>query len=253
MAEAIPQVEQDSEATSERTCPDCNAGNPLTAEFCWQCFARLQVPAGPMGSQAWSRRPGFPGADMPPTSFPAPPQPTGGSTLRRLGVALLSAVVAAAAGWFVVDQFGGATPTLPETLAGSPRFESAEVTQALEVFHAGMESQGIEGDMAFYGTGAPQSLLAWFHDPSKTDPDFAFSEFSTGFGLGGGSGIGEPSKDTLDGTEYLCAPISGVIPGGVCMWQDDEIYWFVFNFQPGLGLSSTQDLAVQAHQALEAA
>ena len=29
---------------------------------------------------------------------------------------------------------------------------------------------------------------------------------------------------------FVCAPVLGVTPGTICMWQEDSVFWLLFDF-----------------------
>ena len=62
----------------------------------------------------------------------------------------------------------------------------------------------------------------------------AFDEFATGFDSGMGSaGSLDGSRKTVetsDGVTYVCAPLVSDVSGTICMWQDQEIFWLLFDF-----------------------
>ncbi|MCI0632642.1 MAG: hypothetical protein L0206_01805 [Actinobacteria bacterium] len=55
----------------------------------------------------------------------------------------------------------------------------------------------------------------------------------------------------MNGVAYLCAPVVGVATGTICMWQDDEVYWTLFDLS-GAPHAAGQELAVAAHGSIEA-
>jgi hypothetical protein len=93
-------------------------------------------------------------------------------------------------------------------------------------------------------------------DASVPTTDAAFDAFASGFD----SGIGQEasldrstrSNETVGGVTYVCAPVVGVTPGTICMWQDDGVFWLLFEFS-GQGQMAARSLAVVAHDAVETA
>ena len=55
----------------------------------------------------------------------------------------------------------------------------------------------------------------------------------------------------IGGITYECAPVVGTPPGGVCMWEQDDVFWIVFELS-GARMGAAQDLAVAAHDAVQA-
>ena len=51
---------------------------------------------------------------------------------------------------------------------------------------------------------------------------------------------------------YVCAPVVGAATGTICMWQDDAVFWLLFEFS-GQGQTAARSLAVVAHDAVETA
>ncbi len=196
---------------------------------------------------------GWPPAPRLPTAPGSPSAPTEGPPRKLgpllVGTAVAIAVVAAAVWWFTRDRIA-----LPESFDGVTRYASPQTEAGLKQFRSSIDTQGFEGDMAFYAVGGtPRSALIWIRDPTTTNAEAAFRAFASGFGpaLGGGA-VG---TDQLDGTAvagitYLCAPVSGSIPGGVCLWKDGEIFWILFDAGQGAGVDATRDLAVQARAAV---
>ena len=114
---------------------------------------------------------------------------------------------------------------------------------------------GIEGDLALYGQATPTAALIWIRDPSVPATDEAFEQFASGFDAGIGSSgsidVSTKKSDLVGGVTYVCAAIEGVTPGTICMWQDDEVFWVLFDLS-GQPQTAGQDLAVVAHDAIAA-
>jgi hypothetical protein len=159
------------------------------------------------------------------------------------------ALVAAAVWWFTRERI-----TLPESFDGVTLYTSPQTEAGVDQFHSFIDAQGIEGDMAFYASaGTPRSALIWIRDPSRTDSEAAFEAFASGFGpaLGGGAvGTEQLDRTAVGAITYLCAPVSGSIPGAICFWKDGEIFWVLFDAGQGAGVESTRDLAVRATAAV---
>ena len=82
--------------------------------------------------------------------------------------------------------------------------------------------------------------------------DAAFDQFATGFDSGfGASGSLDGSRksiETLDGVTYVCAPLVSDVSGTICMWQDQEVFWLLFDFS-GDSFQAGKTLAERAHDA----
>ncbi len=254
--------------SDERTCPGCGAANGLTAAFCWQCyrpFGAMAPPPGAAGAPAEvTHRPplappptyGSPRSPSAWTPSPGPfdlPAPTPTRSVGTiLGVVVLTVAAIAGAWWFLNR---GAAVTMPDGFGGLALIENEQTAIAVEGFAAEAEGFGIEGEMALYGNGTPTSALIWIHDASVPTTDEAFDQFATGFDSGiGASGSLDDSRKTselIEGVTYICAPVESVAPGTICMWQDDEIFWLLFEFS-GQPMDAGQDLAVVAHDAISA-
>ena len=122
---------------------------------------------------------------------------------------------------------------------------------------AGIRSRfGIEGDLALFGEGPPTTALMWIRDASVPTTDAAFDAFASGFdaGIGQDASLDRSGKsnETVDGVTYVCAPVVGAATGTICMWQDDAVFWLLFEFS-GQGQTAARSLAVVAHDAVETA
>jgi hypothetical protein len=56
----------------------------------------------------------------------------------------------------------------------------------------------------------------------------------------------------LDGITYVCAPLVSDVSGTICMWQDGEVFWLLFDFS-GSSFEQGMALARGAHEAAAAA
>jgi hypothetical protein len=104
------------------------------------------------------------------------------------------------------------------------------------------------------GAGTGRRPRRWFVRDISPPTDAAFDEFAGGFnsGIGGSGSLGAESTETVAGVTYVCAPVTGVTRGTICMWQVQEIFWLLFDLS-GSTLEAGEDLAVVAHDAVEAA
>jgi len=242
-----------------RTCPNCAAPNGLTAAFCWQCyqpFGAYQTPPGLAGSPP-DRGPWTPGMPATPPAwtrapFDAPARRRGGLG-RILTVVVATLVAIGGAYWFVSRD---ASVALPETVGGLSRMDDAQTQVVVHAFHEQLERMGVEGDIAMYGAGLPTAALVWIHDAAAPTTDDAFDRFATGFdsGIGAAGSLDGSRKtiETLDGITYVCAPLVSDVSGTICMWQDREVFWLLFDFSGG-SFEQGRTLARGAHEAAAAA
>lgn len=238
----------------ERPCPNCGAANGPAAAFCWQCYRPFgATPAGAtdQGSSTWGR-PGY----RPPSGWTPSPSPFQVEAPKRglgtmVGVVLLTLAVIGAA-WYFIGRRD--TVTVPESFGGMPRIDDEQTQLAVDAFRTEIESTGIEGDMVIYGNGVPTAALVWVRDATVPTTNAAFDEFATGFneGIGADGSLGKKTRTTVSGVTYVCAPVLGVATGTICMWQDEDIFWLLFDFSGGT-FDAGQDLAVVAHDAVAAA
>ena len=136
------------------------------------------------------------------------------------------------------------------------RIEGAQTDFVAEMFRSQVESTGIEGDLALFGDGMPTTALIWIRDASVPTTDAAFDAFASGFdaGISDSASLDRSrrSNETVDGVTYVCAPVVGSTPGTICMWQEDAVFWLLFEFS-GQGQIAARSLAVVAHDAVGSA
>ena len=245
----------------DRTCPNCGAPSGLTAAFCWQChqpFGAHQTPPGLAGSPpdpgSWT--PGIPAAPPAWTLTPGPlvtPTRRRGGVGRIVGVVLVTLVsIGIVTSWVGRDG----SVTFPEQVGHLRLTENAQTGFVAETFHRQLDTMGVEGDIAMYGAGLPTAALFWIRDASTPTTDAAFDEFARGFD----SGIGAPGSlegsrktvETIDGVTYVCAPVVSDVSGTICMWQDQEVFWVLFDISGG-SFEAGKALAKGAHDAASAA
>jgi hypothetical protein len=139
-------------------------------------------------------------------------------------------------------------PSLPDTLAGTPRMTSQDAKD----FEKEMSNYGERYDLGVaagaYGTGAVPTFFVLLIDArSDEDTDDIFNEFVGGMTSGGASA--ETSAITSgerDGLEYRCVPVAAAqIQAAACMWRDDGSFGVVFRFDAGV--DETTDLLVRVH------
>lgn len=244
----------------QRACVGCGAANGLAAAFCWRChrpFGAQAAAPGLAGAPSGSPvRPDAPYAG-PATWAPSRDRFEAPGPSRGLGrvavVALLAVGLIGGAYWFVSRPDPVA---MPERFGGMSRIEDAQTRIVAQTFRSQVEDSGIEGDLALFGDGWPTAALMWIRDASVPTTDTAFDAFASGFD----SGIGQEasldrsrrSNETVGGVTYVCAPVVGGTPGTICMWEDDGVFWLLFEFS-GQGQMAARSLAVVAHDAVETA
>ena len=254
---------QPAQEPDERACPSCGAANGPIAAFCWQCYRPFGAAGSPgAGPGAAPRGAGYPVAPYPqqngglrgaiyapsPLSTPFPAQPR-----RSLGTmaAVVVVTLAAVAGVFFFMNRGPGV-VLPQSFGGLTQVTNPQVEEALDLFRSQSDAEGIAADMGIYGSaGVPSVALAWVADASVPNADAAFTEFAGGFNEGLGTGALDESHrttETIDGVQYLCAPVSGTPTSNICMWERDDIFWILFDLS-GSSMNATQDLAVAAYGA----
>lgn len=235
-----------------RVCPGCGAVNGPTVGFCWQCYrafngSNAPVPPPPRTSAprgvAWEPQPVLP---------PLPVRQE-----RNIGAmaGVLVLAVALVAG-VVVFLNRGPGVELPESFGGFSQVRGAQVQFLLDEFRAQADREGVDADMAFYGSGdIPSHALVWVEDTTVPTTEDAFDAFATGFneGLGIGS-LDRTSTQTslVDGVSYLCAPLSTTPPANICMWEGDGVFWILLDLSGSSTVGGTRDLAVTALDAAEA-
>lgn len=231
----------------EVLCPACGAANGRLAAFCWRCYRPF---AGRAPMPPTSRLPGPPSPLHTPAPLVGEPMPAPYRSRNPVGALAVIAVVVAAIGAAAFLLTRGNGVDLPESFAGLSRIENEQVDLAVDLFRDAADGQGVEGDMALYGGGGiPGAALVWVRDATVPTTDEAFAAFSDGFntGLTGGLDPTRMVSETVDGVEYVCASVASVPPAGICMWQDHEVFWLLFDLQGAGRTHAARDLAVAAH------
>jgi hypothetical protein len=223
-----------------RSCATCGAENTPSASFCWRCYRPLEHP---------------------PAGWPAPPTATSTdprgrtSNLGRMGSIAAVAVgvigVMAAAAFVILRQSG---PTFPEAISGLERVSNTQTDAASGSFRAASEADGLDADMAFYGSGSvPEAALMWIRGADGTvgGPSEAFDTLAQGFtsGYNGTLEMSGRTDQAIAGITYVCAPITGALGAGICMWEEDDVFWVLLDVRPGSRIGETNDLAVAARDA----
>ncbi|HEY7660898.1 MAG TPA: hypothetical protein VIC58_09905 [Actinomycetota bacterium] len=164
-----------------------------------------------------------------------------------LGVIVLALAVAAGAAFVFLRPSGDVE--LPSGFGDLTKIDNDQTQQVVDSFVQELEAIDVEGDMAMYGSGTPTAALMWIRDASVPTTDAAFDEFASGFDSGIGSDAAldrtRRTSEVIDGVTFVCAPVVSVAPGSICMWQDEGIFWLLFDFS-GNRLQAGQDLAVVA-------
>ena len=242
----------------ERACAGCGAANGISAAFCWQCyrpFAAAPDAPAPAGASAGWARPGVPNAPggwtPSPTSSPFPAGPRS-SGLGTMAVVIVTTLAVIGGAWFLLFREGAVVA--PEAFGGMPSIDTPETQLVGDTFRAEVKTNGIDGDIVIYGNGTPAAALIWIRDASVPTTDAAFDEFAAGFneGIGASGSLGKKLSEGVAGVTYVCAPVLGATTGTICMWQDEDVFWLIFDFSGG-SFGAGQDLAVVAHDAVEAA
>jgi hypothetical protein len=232
-------------------CPSCSAPNPTTSAFCWRCYGSLgRSPQGP----APAMRPPAPagagyGMGLPAPEETAPPT----RQTESLGFKIVAAVAAALLGFFVWHTlFHHDGLSLPDSVAGMERIESPAMAPAVDQLRAQAKSLGVTGDAAIYGTGDTPAFLVLVLEGvpgSGQSPDAIFQGFATGFASSGSASL-DHVRQGGDGTyTTYCARMRGSIPGGLCMWSDQQLVGFVL--YPGQSVGSTETLTESVRTATE--
>lgn len=246
-------------------CPACRALNADGGTFCWQCFRPFNgAEAVKAAEAAWAAEvippppPALAVRGVPWTERPIG-QPVSAPARRSLHATVGAILLVAAVGAGVFAFLNrGPDVALPESFGGLFRMHDAQIDALLEEFRAEAARQGVDADMALYGSaGLPSAGLIWVKDLAAPSTDEAFDAFATGFNqeLGVGSlDRSRTSTSSIDGVSFLCAPVdaSGQ-PANLCVWEDgDGVFWILLDLSGAARLSGTERLAVSAHGATSA-
>lgn len=243
-------------------CPACRALNGGGGAFCWQCFRPFNGAEAVNGAEAAVPPPPPPsatavrGVPWTPRPIETPLSAPARRNLHVLVGALVLAVAVGTGGFTFLNR--SPDVALPESFGGLSRMQDDRIEDLLDEFRAEAGRQGIDADMALYGSaGLPSAGLIWVKDLAAPSTDDAFDAFATGFEqeLGVGSlDRSRTSTSTIDGISFLCAPVdaSGQ-PANLCMWEDDDgVFWILLDLSGTTRLSGTEQLAVSAHGATSA-
>lgn len=228
-----------------RPCAGCGAANDGSATFCWRCLRAFDAALAPVGTEAWPKVAARPLAPWNTVSV-------GALSLPRLAVIVLGALVVLLA----IGYGGFRHPEIsfPASFSGLERIGGAQTEVAAEVFRSASATGGMDADVAFYGSDAdPVAALMWIRGPgTATDsPDEALEAFAAGFASSNNGSVATSLRvdRTVAGVEYVCAPVTGALPAGLCMWTEDGVSWVVLDVRPGTDLAGAESLAVAARNA----
>lgn len=187
-------------------------------------------------------------------SIPVPPPESTRSPAVRIVAVLVAILVLSAGILAAVTVLGGSkTAMLPDAVGSFEKVESPNVRQATDAFHAQAKQNGLEADLAVYGTGStPRILLAWIRDATVADPDTALTTFASGFarGFGGSIAMDQKQTQTVEGVVFVCAPVTGNTQAALCLWQQRDVFYILFDPQSGGNINSTLGLSVTAHRTI---
>jgi hypothetical protein len=145
------------------------------------------------------------------------------------------------------------SPSFPETFSGLERVGGQQTDTASQAFRSMADAQGLSADMAFYASsGVPAVALMWVDAGGQGASDAAFESFIDGFttGFAGGSVTGDSVVESVDGVTYRCAPVSGQVDAGVCLWDEGDIVWVLVDARTTTTLDASKELARSVHEAV---
>jgi len=239
----------------KRACPSCGTDNPATSSYCWKCFTNIPTPEG----QPYAARPGMPAPpveggspwhrpgyapDWPTTVQTPPPKRSG---LARAIVGLLVGAVAVIGVRTLLD---GRAPTLPDTLAGTPRITDGLATTFEEQMNEQAGTYGLDIATGIYGSSTPEFFVILVDDAAVETTDQLFDSFVAGMSEAGAVvDISAGDSGPLGDAEYRCVPVSAPgVKAGACMWRSHSDVGIVL--QLGGGVADTRDLLTTVHDAV---
>ena len=239
----------------KRACPSCEGDNPASAAFCWRCYAPLGQPEAASARATLAvptRMPTAPGFPPPPTGVAPPVEaPAPRSSSISWGVRIAIAVLASLVAYVGVQVLFDHGPSLPDTLAGTPRMTS----QAAEDFEKQMaedgKQHGLKVAAAAYGAGTtPDFMVLLIKGSSLESTDQLFDEFVQGMSSSGATiDSGSTESGQRGSTEYRCVPVSTTsVTAAACMWRDQGNVGIVLKLNGGV--ADTRDLLFTAHDAV---
>ncbi len=185
-----------------------------------------------------------------PVPLPPPPasRPPGLGARAAMAAATIGVVAVVAATLLRLPDV-----ELPGSFGGLTRTTDAVSEAAASSFRTASDARDLEADMGFYGsTGVPEVALAWIRGSSPGGAASSFDGFTAGFTADSGGVVvtAERVERTLDGVLYVCAPVSGPVSAGICMWEDGDVSWILMDVRPGSTIAQARSLAVAAHDAI---
>jgi ribosomal protein L40E len=259
--EPPPPSAADPSDPDRRICPSCQASNPLSAEFCWQCLARLPGAAAPAASSGSSTgRAGQSGPGGTTSSvggyedrtlrvspidsvvpLPASPQRSAPAFVR---VVIPLAIVALLI--FGYRFLFGGGPKIPDTIGGLPRIENGLAKSVLEDVKQSLEKSGLKADLAYFGeNGQPSMYVVVLQGKDPPPIEELFAQLAS---LGGTATLGTTSRREWKGASYLCAPASGIIKAA-CVWNQEDVVGMVASYDREV--QPTFEFAIAAHDAIQ--
>jgi len=231
VASAVSVTDGATPADAEKCCSKCDSRSPSSAEFCWRCYAPFTKPSTPFSGSLGARQ-------LPPP--PVAQQATGWPVMVKAGVAALVVVLGAVAVFALMSREENSRIAMPDAIAGARRIMSPQAHQAESQIADLAERYGISGKAGFYGIeGLPTFAVAGFdYDVSEHEsPEGFFQEFSSGVASANGNSTIDMTTFTNQyqgGTTYMCAQLSGELPGAVCMWSETDVVGFVLALRQGV-------------------
>jgi hypothetical protein len=236
--------------TEERSiCPSCGGDNPKAAAFCWRCYANMS-PASPgsglivEGASTSLGRPGVQRMPSPPPMPAAPMSSAGPSTIARLVIGAAASLIAVFGVRSVLDR----GPSLPDTLAGTPRITTQEVKDLEKGIVAGAKRSNVDVAAGAYGSGGVPTFVVMLVEARTIEAtDDIFEQFVGGMASGGAS-VQQSATESgeHEGVDYRCVPVSAPqIEAAACMWRDDDSVGIVFRL--GAGMDETKELLFRAY------
>lgn len=227
----------------ERACPSCGAQNAVSAEYCWQCFARFA--GAPSGTPEPPSRRGAltaalgtgPSAGTPSAVLSEPATMTRWqpqhSTDRMAGLAVkvLVGLLAALVG-FLGYRWLTRGFDLPDEVGGQPRMEGRLVEEFEDLVDSLVGVLDVEVHMGIYGSGVPVYMLMAAEVPDGQDVGMFYEGFVTGAGT---------STGPADPNTVTCVEMPGGTGGAQCSWVVEETVLLLQGFT-----STDDDLAVVA-------
>ena len=232
-------------------CPSCGGENPKAAAFCWRCYASFSSSASASAPTPTTGSVGRPGVrigvpPMPgPPTLPTPTTSGGSSAIVRI---LIGALVSLVVAFGVRTVLSGGGPSLPDTLAGTPRMTTEDVKDFEEEMAGYGERYGLDVAAGAYGTGVvPTFFVLLIDGRSAEETDAVFNEFVGGMTSSGATvETSALTSGERDGLEYRCVPVAAAqIQAAACMWRDDGSFGVVFRFDAGV--EETTELLVRVH------